>query len=70
MTSPRIDWAKRENHPLMRKPEHCGVCHRVHLPTEPCLTQAHCIHCGTPVGLVERGEEGHVECRRCLREEL
>lgn len=36
MTSPRIDWAKRENHPLMRKPEHCPRCRKWHLVTEKC----------------------------------
>lgn len=53
---------------LNRKPVHCSVCHRHHLPTEPCLTQGRCIHCGMPVGLIYKGEEEWTECRRCIEE--
>ena len=42
MTSPRINWDKREDHPLMRSPQPCDVCHRLHLETEPCLVLAKC----------------------------
>lgn len=68
MTSPRINWEKRGDHPLMRSPQPCDVCHRHHLETEPCLVLAKCVQCGGPVGYVYRGEEGHAECRHCIRE--
>lgn len=68
MTDARINWEKREDHPLMRSPQPCDVCHRHHLLTEPCLVLAKCVQCGGPVGYVYRGEEGHAECRHCVRE--
>lgn len=70
MTSPRIDWAKRKGHSLMRQPEPCIHCRRWHLKTEPCRVTSYCVNCGNVVGIFAPDAAEDRTCIRCTREAL
>ena len=68
MTSPRIDWQKREGHPLMRQPEKCEDCGRYHLKSEACVIPVNCVNCGSPAGLRLPENADYAECFGCIAE--
>lgn len=63
-----FDWAKRAKHPLMRQPEPCIQCRRIHMPDEVCRVTAYCVNCGDVVGIFSPDAAEDRECWRCIRE--
>lgn len=55
-------------HPLMRRPEPCIHCRRVHLKTEPCRVTSYCSRCGDVAGIFTPDAAEDRTCWRCLRE--